>query len=160
MNDLSPEATLAGGSAGGVALPAPTRSLRVWPALLLAALIVATRYGPTLLEGGLSVYWMIAVFGPMLCSLLLLIWWVTASRATWRERLFGSLGLIALLAVVAALSHPTIRGAGTFNLTVPMGMIAFALGAALLRRHRPAIEDGRGVATRTRRLQLFAAAPE
>src|SRR4051794_11137313 len=103
MNDLSPEATPARSSAGDATGAAPTRSLRIWPALLLATLIVATRYGPTLLEGGLSVYWMIAVFGPMLCSLLLLIWWVTASRATWKERLFGALGLVGLLAVVAAL---------------------------------------------------------
>jgi outer membrane protein assembly factor BamB len=113
--------------------------------LTLVALIIITRYGPAYLEGGLSVYWMIAVFGPMLCSLLLLIWWLTASRATCRERLFGSLGLIGSLAAIAALSHTTIRGAGTMNITLPMGMIAFALGAKLFRSHRPAPRTGAAV---------------
>ena len=29
------------------------------------------------------------------------------------------------------------RGAGTINLTAPMGMMAFGIGASLLRSHRP-----------------------
>src|SRR5437899_9485291 len=65
----------------------PCRSLRVWPAVLLAGLMLAARFGPRLLEGGASTYWMVAVFGPMLCCLLILIWWLTTSRATWKERL-------------------------------------------------------------------------
>jgi len=39
----------------------------------------------------------------------MLIWWLTASRATWKERVFGFLGLIAGLAVTLALVHPTMR---------------------------------------------------
>lgn len=58
------------------------RPLRTWPALLLVGLIFATRFGPTLLEGGPSGYWMVSVFGPLICCLLLVIWWLAASRAT------------------------------------------------------------------------------
>src|SRR5213078_4784120 len=105
----------------------PCRSLRVWPAVLLAGLMLAARFGPALFEGGASSYWMVAVFGPLLCCLLILIWWVTASRATWKERLIGFLGLVASLVVVQVLVHPTMRGPGTIYLTVPMGMLAFAL---------------------------------
>ena len=104
--------------------------------------MIVARYGPAYLEGGLSVYWMIAVFGPLLCCLLLMIWWLTASRATWKERLFGFLGLIGALAVIVALADPTMRGPGTINLTAPMGMIAFALGTTLLRSHRPGMRTG------------------
>src|SRR5260221_127917 len=118
------------------------RPLRTWPALLLVALIFVTRFGPNLLEGGPSRYWMISVFGPMLCCLLLLIWWLAASRATWKERLFGALGLIGALALILWLADPTIRGPGTTTLTLPMGMIVFGLGAALLRERRPAIRTG------------------
>src|SRR4051812_41217073 len=76
------------------------RPLRVWPALLLGALMIVARFGPAFLEGGLGVHWMVAVFGPLLCCVLITLWWLTASRATWRERLFGFLGLIGSLALV------------------------------------------------------------
>lgn len=137
MNDLSPDPAPSGVPNDNSTARAKVRILRAWPALVLVGLIIIARYGPAYLEGGLSVYWMIAVFGQMLGSLLLLIWWLTASRATWKERLFGFLGLIVLLAFTVMLSDPTMRGTGTINLTVPMGMMAFALGAALLRRQRP-----------------------
>jgi hypothetical protein len=60
--------------------------------LLLVALMLLMRFGPAYLEGGLGSYWMIAVFGPLICCLLLVLWWLAASRATWKERLFGTLG--------------------------------------------------------------------
>src|SRR5262245_54401318 len=94
------------------------RPLRVWPALFLVVLMIGARFGPGLLEGGIGVYWMIAVFGPLLCCLLIVIWWLTASRATWKERLFGFLGLVASLAIVLMLVHPTMRGPGTTYLTL------------------------------------------
>jgi len=117
-------------------------SLRTWPALLLVALMIVSRYGPPYLEGGLSRYWMIALLGPVSGALLLIIWWLTASRATGKERLFGFLGLIVALAATVMLSDPTVRGPGTINFTAPMGMIAFALGATWLRSHRPAMRTG------------------
>jgi len=123
----------------------PFRPLRVWPALFLVALMIAARYGPAFLEGGKGVYWMITVFGPMLCGLLVIVWWLTASRATWKERLFGFLGIIASLGVVLLLADPTMRGPGTNYLTGPMGIIAFALGAAALRQQRPAKRTGLAV---------------
>lgn len=118
------------------------RSLRIWPAVLLSGLMVAARYGPGFLEGGLSVYWMIAVFGPLLCSVLLVVWWLTASRATAKERWLGLVGLVGLLGMVVALTDPTMRGAGTVNLTAPMGMLAFALSLIALRARPPLMRTG------------------
>jgi len=117
------------------------RSLRAWPAFLLAFLMLAARFGPGLFEGGGAKYWMVAVFGPLLCCLLLLIWWLAASRATWRERVFGFLGLIASAAVVITLAHPTMRGAATSYFTLPMGFFLFALTAALLKKSPPVIRS-------------------
>src|SRR5205809_2080271 len=102
----------------------PCRSLRVWPAVLLAGLMLAARFGPGLVEGGASSYWMVAVFGPLLCCLLILIWWVAASRATWKERLLGFLGIAAALALTLLLVDPTMRGPAITYLTAPMGMLA------------------------------------
>jgi outer membrane protein assembly factor BamB len=127
---------------GVIEIAAPSakyRTLRAWPALVLLVLMVAARMAPAYMEGGLSQNWMIAVFGPTLGCLLLVIWWLAASRATWKERVFGFLGLIGGVAVTVAMVHPTMRGAGTNYLTVPMGMVLFGLGAFFLAEQRPVI---------------------
>src|ERR1041385_2235862 len=99
------------------ALPRKFRPLRAWPAVLFVVLMLGARFGPALFEPGASKHWMVAVFGPVLCCLLILIWWVGASRATWRERLFGFLGIVAGGALTVPLVHPTMRGPGTTYLT-------------------------------------------
>src|SRR5882724_11214912 len=109
--------------------PSAWRALRVWPAVILVALMIITRFVPAYLEGGLAKYWMFAMMGPMLCCLLLVIWWLTASRATWKERVFGFLGLVAVFALTMVLVEPLMRGPGTIYVTLPMGMIAFVVGA-------------------------------
>jgi hypothetical protein len=38
------------------------RPLRTWPPVGLVALMLLFRFGPALLEGGMSSYWMLAVF--------------------------------------------------------------------------------------------------
>jgi outer membrane protein assembly factor BamB len=118
------------------------RPLRVWPALLLSLLIPAARFGPRISEDAATKYWMVAIFGPLLCCLLLVIWWLAASRATWRERLFGFLGLIAAVAVCVTLDHPTMRGPGTMYLTLPLGFFLFAIAVTILRNSRPGRRSG------------------
>src|SRR3954468_10512289 len=123
-----PDQTASAAASGKVVPP-----LRVWPAVLLALLMLAARFGPGLSEDGGAQYWMAAVFGPLLCCLLLLIWWLAASRATWWERVFGFLGLVVGAAVSIAHDHPTMRGPATIYLTLPLGLLVFALAAALLK---------------------------
>jgi hypothetical protein len=117
--------------------PSASRALRVWPAVILVALMIVTRFVPAFLEGGLAKYWMFAMMGPMVCCLLLVIWWLAASRATWKERVFGFLGLAAVFAIAMVLVEPLMRGPGTIYITLPMGMIAFVAGAALFQKRRP-----------------------
>jgi outer membrane protein assembly factor BamB len=103
--------------------------------------MLAARFGPRLSPEGAQ-YWMVSVFGPLLCCLLLLIWWLAASRATWRERVFGFLGLVAAAAASIALDHPTMRGPGTSYFTLPLGFLVFAFAAAFLRKSPPAVRTG------------------
>src|SRR5690242_20103946 len=102
------------------------RPLRAWPAVVLALLMLAARFGPELSQDAMAKYWMISVFGPLLCCLLLLIWWLAASRATWRERVFGLLGIIAGAVLAVALADRTMRGPATTYLTIPTGLFLFA----------------------------------
>ena len=123
----------------GLHAPARHQSLRNWPALLLIALGILARFGTSHLEGGMSSYWMIGLMGPLLCSVLILIWWLTASRATGKERLLGFVTLIASLAVTLWLVDPSMRGPGTIQMTLPMGVSAFAIGVMALGGRRPRV---------------------
>src|SRR5207245_11797089 len=80
--------------------PPASRALRVWPAVVLVALMIITRFVPAFLEGGLAKYWMFAIMGPMFCCLLLVMWWLAARRAAWEARVFGFLGLPAVFALL------------------------------------------------------------
>ncbi len=142
MNNQIPNTAPQVGACDNSTSPAKFRTLRTWPAVLLVLLMFVTRFGPAFLEGGASSYWMIAVFGPLLCCLLMLIWWLSASRATWKERVFGLLGLICALAITLMLVDPTMRGAGTTYFTLPMGMIIFALSTMFLNKQRPTMRTG------------------
>lgn len=145
MNDQSPGANTNGPVAAPSAPVTVSRPLRLWPALVLLALGVVTRLAPTVLEGGMSRYWFLGLIGPVLCSLLMLVWWLAASRATWRERLFGFIGLLVGLAAIVAMAHPTMRGPGTIQITLPMGMGLFALAAARMAARPPRVRTGRAV---------------
>lgn len=111
--------------------------LRVWPALVLSAVIILCRYLPPFIEGASSQYWFVPIFFPMIGSGLILIWWFTASRASWREKGQGLLGLIVAMAVIVALSHASMRGLLTTYFTLPLSMVGFALAAYLNRSKAP-----------------------
>jgi outer membrane protein assembly factor BamB len=144
MNERDKEEAIPEQSTISTGTPA-LRPLRAWPAVLLGLLLLAGRFGPQVSEDAMAKYWMISVFGPLLCCLLVLVWWLAASRATWRERLFGFLGIIAGAVVAVALAHPTMRGAATTYLTIPMGFFVFAVAIAFLKKAPPAIRTGTAV---------------
>ncbi len=121
--------------------PKPTISdlspLRLWPALVLAALIWALRSVPAMLDELSPAVFMVAFLGPAVCALLILVWWLAASRATRREKLAGAAGIVALLVVSTALSHPSMRGFGTLGSAVPWGFTAFVAGLLAARWVKP-----------------------
>lgn len=116
----------------------------MWPALVLMAVIVLCRYVPGFIEGASSQVWYVPMFFPLLASVLMLIWWVAGSRATWREKLIGLFGFLLAVAVIVALSHPSMRGLITTYLTLPLGMMGFGLGAYCHRR-KPSKQRVKGV---------------
>jgi outer membrane protein assembly factor BamB len=113
------------------------KSLRTLPALFLAALMVLCRYVPSFIEGAASEYWYVPVFYPLLGALLILIWWLTFSRATARERWLGLLGAVALFVLLNLLSHPSMAGILMTYLTLPMGFIGFGIAAHLAKAIAP-----------------------
>ncbi|MEI6527737.1 MAG: alcohol dehydrogenase, partial [Planctomycetota bacterium] len=76
-----------------VALPKISwRPLRIWIPILLLPLMVFMRFVPGLVPDGPSMIWMASAFGPFLVGLLVMLWWLLASRARWFERILGVLG--------------------------------------------------------------------
>ena len=113
----------------------PPRPLRAWPAIVLlvlsAFLASLTRLSDEQSDGLL----MSGLMGPLVCGGLILIWWLAASRATWKERLLGAVSVIVGLVVVVALSDATMRGPVTMLMTIPMGLAGFGLGAVIARKN-------------------------
>lgn len=108
--------------------------LRIWPVVVLLAMMLTARYLPSMIQDGPPTIWMLAAFGPLLCSLVISLWWISFSRATWVERILGIVGLIAGLIVTAILVHPSMLGPVMMVVTIPMGAATFSIATILLSR--------------------------
>lgn len=108
------------------------KPLRTWIPVLLLPGMLLLRFLPGLIENGPSMIWMAGAFGPFLVGMLVMGWWLLLSRASWIERILGTLGLIAVIAIVVAIEDKTMRGPLVIVMTVPMAIAAFALGLIVL----------------------------
>jgi outer membrane protein assembly factor BamB len=114
---------------------ASLKPLRIWPAILFLLAMVLLRLSPSLIEDGPDMLPIVAAMGPIICSLLILIWWLTASRATGLERLMGFVGITAFSGLTFALSDESMQSPATMLVwTIPMGFAAFSIGAFAVRR--------------------------
>ena len=116
--------------------PSDQRPLRLWPAIVLLAILWAFRFVLNLVEEPSAQLLMVVFFGPLVCALLILIWWAAASRATRREKVFGLIGFIALVVLGVFAGDPTVRGLGTLT-AVQWGVSAFVVGLVASRWIRP-----------------------
>lgn len=68
----------------------PTRSLRIWPAIVIAILTLCAVFLTTALVPGTMTQFMGMMFGPIVGLALYCLWWLFASvRPTLRERILG-----------------------------------------------------------------------
>jgi outer membrane protein assembly factor BamB len=74
--------------------------LRIWPALIIAlaqviAVVLFTKFGRTNIHNG------IALGGiPLVAAILMLVWWIAASRVPWRSRIAGFVLFFVAIAAV------------------------------------------------------------
>ncbi|MCP4205265.1 MAG: PQQ-binding-like beta-propeller repeat protein [bacterium] len=120
-------------------------SLRLWPAISLFAILWIFRFLPRFVEDPSLQLLMIAFMGPLVCTALILLWWVAASRATWRERVFGLLGFLVLAVIGFFVEHATIRGFGTLS-AIQWGASAFVVGLVASKWIRPERRTAIGLA--------------
>lgn len=109
--------------------PTPTRELRLWPAILLIVLMVVARVFPKLLGLRDPIVLTVSFLGPALCGILLLLgWWLASSRAAWKDRIVGVLGVAGLAVIAGFLSDRSMLPLGYMMYAIPWGMAAFGIG--------------------------------
>jgi outer membrane protein assembly factor BamB len=106
----------------------------VWPVIFLLAAMLFTRILPSLVQDKSPIFWVIAAMGPGICGILILLWWLIVSRATWKERIVGLLGAVAAVILTVALVDTSMQGPSIIIFTFPMGMAAFGVAAILWGR--------------------------
>ncbi len=109
------------------------KSLRVWPVVVLVAVMLLAKNITRIVDDGPSFLWMIAGLGPALLSMLIVLWWVTFSRARWFERVIGLFGILVSLVITAFTVDPSLHGPAFIAFTIPVGIVLFALALIVMR---------------------------
>ncbi|MGE0605977.1 MAG: PQQ-binding-like beta-propeller repeat protein [Pirellulales bacterium] len=118
------------------------RPLRVWPAVILLALLGLARFCFYLTEEPSMVQFMLAMFGPMVVGLATAIWWAFASRGTRGERWLGLLALVGIGLGTFFGAHVTMRSMWFTFFALPSGLAAFMGTLLLLGRLRSPLRTG------------------
>ncbi len=118
----------------GSQVPPPSVSPRVWPAVLIAlAQLLASRGFGAVVSTNIQIGMVLGLI-PLASALLLLVWWLAASRTPWRDRLAGT-GLFIVALASAVGSQPTLAlGALLLTLVLPACTLTLALTLVLTCR--------------------------
>ena len=112
------------------------RPLRVWIPILLVPAMGFMRFVPGLVPNGPSMIWMTSAFGPFLIGLLVMVWWLAASRARWFERLLGVAGLVGAIVVE--------RNKAAVGPSLAFTPVYRGMQATAARGRQPAVSSPRG----------------
>jgi outer membrane protein assembly factor BamB len=113
---------------------ASPRPLRIWPALVLLAVMGIAKAGPLVVEEMSFVIFMIAINTPLLVGLGILIWWMFFSRAPGRERWAGPLAVVLVGIASYLLLDQSLSGMGFFFFVLPTGVLGVTLALLLFSR--------------------------
>ena len=108
--------------------------LRLWPAVVIVLLQAAVVLIPAMIAPGSFPHFMAMIWGPILGSLALGVWWLVASGAPLRSRFLG-VGLFLAAAVGTGLAvHATMRFGMLFYAlpTTTTGLVIAALATGRL----------------------------
>jgi hypothetical protein len=89
------------------------KSLRLWPGILLVIIQWLVRFGVSAVAPGAIG---VGIFGGIILGLFIVIWWAFFSRASWFERWFAIVLMIAAIVATSQINHKSIS-------TAMMGMM-------------------------------------
>lgn len=114
------------------------RPLRIWPAVVLVALIFLLKYIPGLTEDASLTVMMLVIMVPALVApALIFLWWLFLSRAMWREKLVGAAAIVLVGVATYFLVDRSLHGFPFMMEVIPIGLAAFATALILTYRMRP-----------------------
>jgi len=94
--------------------PTPQKPLRLWPGVVIAIVLILVRYGLPLIAPDAELFSfplaLIAIFGGMLGTVAIVVWWLFFSRAPWSERLGALVLMIVAVFATRLIIHESIRG--------------------------------------------------
>jgi outer membrane protein assembly factor BamB len=109
-----------------------TQAIRWWPALLLIMLMFAIRHMPGLVESPTLPMFIAAFMGPAILSGVILLWWLFASRASWKERLIGFFSIVFIAIGTVVVLDKSMRDMNLMFYIIPTGVGLFAAAMILL----------------------------
>ena len=115
--------------------PIPQKTLRLWPGVVAAVLLLLVRFVVPLVVPDAMIY---GVIGGLVGALAIVVWWLFFSRAPWAERLGAvALMIVALLATSRVVHASIANGMMGMMLPVfatPLLCVALVAAAAASRR--------------------------
>jgi outer membrane protein assembly factor BamB len=93
---------------------------------------------PGMMESPSIELFMLGFMGPAVLGLLVMLWWLAASRATWKEKIIGAVAVAVIGFVSITLSHFSVKGMSVLTYVFPVGIASFAIPLILLAG-KPAI---------------------
>ncbi len=114
--------------------PTEKKPLRIWPGVVAAILLFLVKFiVPMVIPDTLP----IVIFGGLIFSLIIIVWWVFFSRASWFDRISAIVLMIIALLAIKPFLHQSIAEAGMgllfFILAIPILSLVFVAGIALSR---------------------------
>jgi len=121
----------------------PPRSLRLWPGVAAAVLLVVVRFvipavapEAVFLDMGAS---LLGMLGGLLLSVVILLWWFFFSRALWSDRLMSLALMVVAVIVIRPFTHISIQNGamgmlfyGTAPLTLALALVLWAVSTRAL----------------------------
>ena len=112
--------------------------LRLWPGIALAIAVLVARYVAPALLPAIPEVAVLGILVGALGGVLVLVWWLSFSRAAWMDRLMALAAIAAAFAVLKPAVDPSI-GTGAMGmlfyiLSIPLLAMAFPAWAATTRR--------------------------
>ena len=121
------------------------RPLRLWPGVTAALMLVFLRYVLPAVAPGKEIAGLgtdlIAIFGGVLCALLIFVWWIFFSRAPWADRLITIATVALAMVLIRPLTDFSIQNgfmSRMFYVFAPFTMSLALVIGVVATRHRSA----------------------
>jgi len=112
------------------------RDLRLWPGVVAVFVAWVVTFGSGMVAPSTPIQFFGMMIGPILALLIVLVWWLFASRVPWSERLFGMGLIFVFLGAAFILAHPSAKMV-VFLYGLPTVVTAFVAWAFLSRGWAP-----------------------